>query len=243
MKNLALAFCLLALASCSHYYYYPTFQVNPSTTQKKELQGTAFMSDASHGIALNYSVGNHIGIFGVHNQFDIGSSMHRHPSTYMSDMGVYGFGVKPLSNNSYVAYNISGAICYGQYQRSYDYKVNLSRAYLQPGIHYNSTFVDIGISNRFTIVGYQTALINKGKMYYPNAYHETLGLNNKSFWFSETNLSLGLGYDGIKLYGAINFLNPIDNVQFNYYQNAFYIGLSVHQDLDKLFHKLFPSKD
>ncbi len=226
---------IIIMTGCSTNYYYPTYQNIPVNNKSKELKGDYFISKASEGFSLSYSVTNNIGSYINLNTFN---NYDFKDGAQIMDIGFYLFEAKEISDkpNINLTYSMAAAYGFGQYNRQRDYyELDIHRIVIQPSFAITTKIFDIGFSGRFSYVDYK---LNRYKgEEFDSHYTQLHDIGKKPFYFFEPGFFIGLGYKGIKLNFHRLKLNKLNDAKILYYEDTAYLCLSLKFDIDKLLHK------
>ena len=227
---------LFLLTGCSTYYYYPTYQDIPTNTKSGEVRANYFGSGDNQGFNLAYSITNNFGTFVCLNTFDEYNFKH---GAQITDFGVYYFKVNSFKAkpNIKLVFSLSGAYGFGQNNQNYElYNLNINRFFLQPSIALTSTFVDFGISGRFSYVDFK--MDRHVGQEYDGYFTQIYDVGKEAFYFFEPNLFIGVGYKGIKLNYHFLSVNKLNDSKIEYYSESTpYLSLSMKFDIAKIFKK------
>lgn len=240
MKNyLILILIAFLLSSCGTYYYYPTYQNVPTNTKENEISYACFLSGDNMGFNLSYSMTKNLGSFLTVNTFD---NLDSEKATKMADLGLYYFKSINIANNKNIksTYSLTSAYGFGQNNRhDFAYALDIKRVFLQPSFTFQSNYVDLGFSSRFSYVDYKVEkfLGEEYKFLFDHLYD----IGERGFLFFEPHMYVGLGYKGVKLNCHITNVNKINSAKILFYDTrVVYLSLSLNFDIDKIFkNKLF----
>ncbi len=225
---------MIIQTGCGTYYHYPTYQNIPVNRKAGEIRGDYFLSEASEGFSLSYSITKNLGAFvnvNTFKQYDFQEGAH------MSDLGLYFFKAKNLTESPAITMtpSLSAAYGFGQYNRNRDYyRLDIHRAYLQPSVAITSNIIDIGLSGRLSRVDYQLDRFyndESSEHHYANLYD----VGKKPFYFFEPGFFIGVGYKWVKLQFHTFRSVQLDDSEILYYEDTGYLSLSIQLDLEKWF--------
>lgn len=220
--NPVLVICAAAILACSCAPVYVPNTVNvPLFTNRNEIQASLHAGTSGFDPQIAYAVTDHLGLmvnasfmnntsdstdnFHKHRFFEGGAGYYTHFATRGKFETFLGFGSGRVS--SLYSNNI--------WTSSSDARFN--RIFIQPSLGFTTKVVDLGLSSRLVLVGFnQDSERNSG-------------------FFIEPALTLKAGYDHIKAVGQLGFSLPVneDEIPFNY--QPLIISLGIQANFGKIF--------
>ena len=194
-------FAILALSSCETIYYVPTNQ-NVLKFKEKGDAHLAIGADENFKYStVGYAITKNVAILSEFKSIsDNGSSTELHRNrTFLWDNELIVYKKYP----NYFIPAVNFGYGYGQINRnSQDYKLDVSRQFIQPSIGFSNDYFDFALSTRFSRVNYQLLQLKDppiGSNRTFEEYHNLKDVGKKDFYFLEPAITIGVGYKFIKL--------------------------------------------
>jgi hypothetical protein len=223
-------FFLLLMYSCGSYYYMPTQQQIPLFTEKNELHMTGGIDGQEfNNFQFSYSLTNSIGLQ-VNTLFKGGGKEGSNYGSLIEGGPGYHFNL----NKHFIIETFAGYGNANLNKNNETFHLSFDRFYIYPIFGFQSKFVDIAYSIRYNYLTYHFKGIPPPYSKTQTAFWEPYNLNNNSYEFLESALTLRLGYKYIKLQGQYNWIVGHDKYNFNYMENNISISLFIMIPLDKL---------
>lgn len=220
--SLCITLAALALASCQPQYYKPNRVNAPLLTNA----GQAEIFAGSNNLQAGYSPYKHLGIIGGYSGFrrEVDGGLNERANLLEIGAGYYGrLDTQSLDRGVHFMYDVYTGVGTGTIRIRNDNKfewpsMNLTRAFIQPGIGMRSRIFEAGFNVRLCNVTYD----NFNMM--PRL--ET-PLPGRSYLFAEPAFTLRAGYKAFKFELQYVSAFPLGYIPWNYENNALNAGVSV----------------
>ncbi len=244
-KFTLLAFAIVVLTSCTHYYYAPNMHNVPMLKEKKDAR---IMIAASNGGEISstevqgaYAVSKNIGIQGnlmfATSKTDQDSANKGKGNLYELGIGYY----KPLLASKFVFETyagVGGAKISNTFSNKLTIHTNATRFYLQPSFGFSGRHLQVALSAKICGVNLSKPS-GYGGLDSVNTAHLDYIANNPFSLMLEPALTIRLGYENIKLqlqYGiSQNLSHPTYTEKEHPIQGTSNLSLGIYFELNRNF--------
>lgn len=230
-KYLLISFLsILFLSSCSSRYYYAPTAHNVLTFKKKgDVSLSSGISSNSSLTKVGYSITNNIGLLSKWETYKK-ASYNRNSFIFDNEIIFY----KEIEKNLFLGLNVGYG--YGGIERqSYHYKLSIHRYFIQPSIGYSNDYFDIALSGRLSNANY--VVKQKSSNFNINEDSDLKNLHQKSFSFTESAFTLGVGYKWIKLRYQRTNASIQKSKEMSYISDDMYLTLNLTFNIDNAIKK------
>ncbi len=243
---------IIAMSSCSRYYYQPNAVNTPLFTDGNQLHlsGAGSISSMEDNgnrsrssyfdINAAYSPIKHLGVIGNYTTWAFRpenidfSKAEVDADAHFFDLGVGGYVVSGQGKSKFVSEVYAGG---GSGSIKSDVNMDARRIFIQPGIGFRHPVVEVGLAMRLSNMKFSNLNDNGRGVSYLEQQRlidakRNLRITDGSYWFWEPAVTCRIGYKFMKAQFQWSFANAISYVPWHYNGSHFTIGL--HTNLEDI---------